>query len=85
MANERKTEIITRKHFEQFQDIIEIEEQSSDNPKIDKLLKTASKKGTGKGRPEFLISYKKNSDQEFSNYYKAQNKVYEDYKKVQDR
>ncbi len=62
MANERKTEIITRKHFEQFQDIIEIEEQSSDNPKIDKLLKTASKKGTGKGRPEFLISYKKNSD-----------------------
>ncbi len=62
MANERKTEIITRKHFEKFQDIIEIEEQSSDNPKIDKLLKTASKKGTGKGRPEFLISYKKNSD-----------------------
>ena len=62
MANERKTEIITRKHFEQFQDIIEIEEQSSDNPKIDKLLKTASKKGTGKGRPEFLISFKKNND-----------------------
>ena len=62
MANERKTEIITRKHFEKFQSIIEIEEQSSDNPQIDKLLKTASKKGTGKGRPEFLISYKKNSD-----------------------
>ncbi len=62
MANERKTEIITRKHFEQFQDIIEIEEQSSDNPKIDKLLKTASKKGTGKGRPEFLILFKKNND-----------------------
>ena len=62
MANERKTEIITRKHFEQFENIIEIEEQSSDNPKIDKLLKTASKKGTGKGRPEFLISFKKNKD-----------------------
>ena len=62
MANERKTEIIIRKHFEQFQNMIEIEEQSSDNPQIDKLLKTASKKGTGKGRPEFLISYKKNSD-----------------------
>ncbi len=62
MANERKTEIITRKHFEKFQNVIEIEEQSSDNPQIDKLLKTASKKGTGKGRPEFLISYKKNSD-----------------------
>lgn len=62
MINERKTEIITRKHFEKYCEIIEIEEQSSDNPQIDKLLKTASKKGTGKGRPDFLISYKKNSD-----------------------
>lgn len=62
MANERKTENIVRAHFEKFKDILHIEEQSSDNVKIDKLLKTASKKGSGKGRPEFLITYKTNSD-----------------------
>ena len=44
MANERKTEIITRDHFSKFLDSIYIEEQRSDNPKIDKLLKSASKK-----------------------------------------
>jgi len=62
MANERKTEIITRNHFSQFLDEIEIEEQSSDSIKIDKLLKTASKKGMGKGYPEFIITYKTNPD-----------------------
>ena len=62
MANERKTEIITRQHFSDFLTSIEIEEQRSDNPKIDKLLKTASKKGEGKGYPEFIITYKTNPD-----------------------
>ena len=62
MANERKTEIIVRSHFEQFKEIVHIEEQLSDNPKIDKLLKTASKKGSGKGKPEFLITFSGNSD-----------------------
>jgi type I restriction enzyme M protein len=62
MVNERKTEIITRQHFSKFLNKINIEEQSSDNPKIDKLLKTASKKGSGKGYPEFIISYKTNPD-----------------------
>jgi len=62
MANERKTEIITRNHFNQYQDDIEMEEQSSDNIKIDKLLKNASKKGNGKGYPEFLITYKTNAN-----------------------
>ncbi|MEK7452629.1 MAG: N-6 DNA methylase [Patescibacteria group bacterium] len=62
MANERKTEIITRDHFSNFLDSIYIEEQRSDNPKIDKLLKSASKKGGGKGYPEFIISYKTNPD-----------------------
>lgn len=62
MANERKTENIVRSHFEKFKDIIHIEEQTSDSVKIDKLLKTASKKGSGKGRPEFLITYNSNSD-----------------------
>ena len=39
-----------------------LEEQESDNPKIDKLLSGASKKGAGKGRPDFVVSYKANSD-----------------------
>lgn len=60
MTNERKTESIVRSHFEQFKDIVEIEEQASDVPKINKLLKTASKKGGGKGKPEFLITFKSN-------------------------
>jgi type I restriction-modification system DNA methylase subunit len=62
MANERKTENIVRAHFEQYKDIIQIEEQASENVRIDKLLKSASKKGSGKGRPEFLITFAGNSD-----------------------
>lgn len=62
MANERKTETIVRNHFSKYLSDIEIEEQKSDIVKIDKLLKTASKKGSGKGYPEFLIQYKLNSD-----------------------
>jgi len=62
MANERKTEIIVRNHFNKFLSSIEMEEQKSDNAKIDKLLKSASKKGSGRGYPEFLITYKTNSD-----------------------
>jgi type I restriction enzyme M protein len=61
MANERKTENIIREHFKKFKNI-NIEEQQSDNPKIDKLLKNASKKGNSKGYPDFLITYENNSD-----------------------
>lgn len=60
--NERKTEIIVRKHFESFLDIIILEEQSSDNPKIKKLLSTASKWWSGVWFPEFIIQYKDNPD-----------------------
>lgn len=60
--NERKTEEIVRKHFGVFSDGIIIEEQSSDNPKIKKLLSTASKGGLGTGFPEFIIQYKNNPD-----------------------
>lgn len=62
MANERKTESIVRSHFEKYSEIINIEEQASDNAKIDKLLKSASKKASGKGKPEFLITFSGNSD-----------------------
>jgi type I restriction-modification system DNA methylase subunit len=61
MANETKTVNIVRKHFEKYNDII-IEEQQSDRPKINKLLKNASKKGNMNGRPEFIITYKNNPD-----------------------
>lgn len=62
MANERVTENIVRKHFNYFIDKCVIEEQKSENPKINKLLKNASKKGGGKGYPEFIISIKDNPD-----------------------
>ena len=61
MANERKTEAIVRKLLREngyySDDTVTIEEQSSDNPRIDKLLKNASKSGGGKGHPEFIISF----------------------------
>ena len=62
MANERITEDIVRKHFNSYSDESTIEEQKSSIPKIDKLLKNASKKGGGKGYPEFIISLLKNPD-----------------------
>lgn len=60
--NERKTEAIVRSHFEKFRDSVEIEEQSSDNPRIKKLLSIASKGGSGAGYPEFIIQPKDNID-----------------------
>ena len=57
--NERKTEIIVRKLLAKLNyeaDDIYVEEQSSNNPKINKLLKSASKKGAGAGYPEFIIT-----------------------------
>lgn len=61
MGNERKTENIVRNHFNKFSGIT-VEEQKSDNIKINKLLKNASKKGIKHGLPEFIISYEENSD-----------------------
>ena len=57
MVNERNTENIVRGHFAQFENNCLIEEQKSENPKINKLLKNASKKGNGAGYPEFIISF----------------------------
>ncbi|PAF53819.1 hypothetical protein BKH42_03565 [Helicobacter sp. 13S00482-2] len=62
MANEKNTEILVREMlFEQgyYNDPnVIVEEQSSKNPKIDKLLKFASKNGKGKGYPEFIIQFR---------------------------
>ncbi len=60
--NERKTEDIVRDHFKKYLESIIIEAQSSDTPKIKKLLSTASKGGLGRGSPEFIIQYKQNPD-----------------------
>ena len=60
--NERKTENLVRKHFEEYDSEIKIEEQRSDSPRIQKLLKSASKTGTGIGRPEFIIQFNNQPD-----------------------
>ncbi|MDD9337600.1 MAG: N-6 DNA methylase [Rickettsiaceae bacterium] len=66
MLNERITENIVRNLLREKgyynDDNLIIEEQSSINPKIDKLLKNSSKSGNGAGRPEFIISFKNNPD-----------------------
>lgn len=62
LKNERETEDIVRDHFKKYLEDIVLEEQSSRNLKIQKLLNTASKGGSGKGFPEFIIQYKNNSD-----------------------
>lgn len=59
--NERKTENYVRQKlaelgYYQNPNII-VEEQQSENPRIKKLLKNASKKGHGVGYPDFIISY----------------------------
>jgi len=66
MGNEAKTENLVREYlgkrgYHDSQDIL-VEEKKSDNPKIDKLLKNASKKGNKQGYPEFIISSKIHSE-----------------------
>ena len=60
--NERRTENFVRKHFEEYDSQIKIEEQKSDTPHIQKLLRTASKTGTGRGYPDFIIQFNERSD-----------------------
>ena len=56
MLNERITESIVRRHFEQYSNQLVIEEQRSANRRIHNLLSRASKRGTGnRGMPEFII------------------------------
>lgn len=66
MANERKTEklvrnLLTKNGYYDDYGIV-IEEQQSDYQVINKLLTVASKKGTGKGYPEFIIRSKDHAD-----------------------
>lgn len=66
MANEAKTEQIIREllykaNYYNDSDLI-VEEQKSDNPAINKLLKNASKRGIRNGYPDFIIHSKKYPD-----------------------
>ncbi len=66
MGNEAKTENLVRGFLREqgYYDNtdITVEEKKSDNPKVDKLLKNASKKGNKQGYPEFIISSKMRSE-----------------------
>ncbi len=61
MGNERITENIVRDIFKNDKlyklGKVTVEEQKSSNPRIDKLLKTASKSGEGIGKPEFIVTF----------------------------
>ena len=63
MANERITENIVRQYIQKDElftgNKIIVEEQYSENIKINKLLKNASKSGSGKGCPDLLFNFKK--------------------------
>ena len=69
MVNERKTEELIREILKRNKTVYEkemeqsiiIEEQKSDNPRIEKLLKIASKSGLGVGKPEFIVSFPNNN------------------------
>lgn len=64
MANESITDDLVNDYFknDDYSKKVIIERQASKNLKINKLLKNASKKGTGKGYPDFIIQYKESSD-----------------------
>ena len=60
MMNERKTEDLVEQRLREQgyylpEGDIVVEKQRSDAPRLQKLLKTASKRGLGAGKPEFLI------------------------------
>lgn len=60
MGNERNTENIVRDILKENKiqyKKVKIYEQKTDNPLIEKLLQNASKKGEGKGKPEFIITF----------------------------
>lgn len=85
--NESITDNIVRDYFKQFEEDVIIEQKSSSNPIIDKLLKNASKKGNGKGFPDCIIQYKKDTnfvivieDKADKNYHESEtHKEYDKY------
>src|SRR3989338_7710741 len=89
--NEKKTENLSRRLLKKV-DIFDndnfiVEEQKSDSPVIQKLLKNASKSGDGLGKPEFIV--RKKDDNDFlivieckadTKYHESKNRnLYKDY------
>ena len=66
MRNERITEALVRSRLRKSgyfdEGHVRVEEQKSAYPRILKLLRVASKRGTGAGFPDFIISSEKQSD-----------------------
>ena len=64
MVNESITDDFVRDHFiqDKFNKKVKIERQISKNPRIQKLLINASKKGNAHGRPDFIISFNELKD-----------------------
>lgn len=65
ILNERITENIVRDAFRENRKSypnVSIFEQKTDNPRIEKLLKLASKQGAGEGKPEFLVTFADEKD-----------------------
>lgn len=63
MMNERITENIVRQHFSSYEDVVQLEEQRSESLRIQRLLQTASKSGTGRiGKPEFIVRFNEAPD-----------------------
>jgi len=63
MKNERLTENIVRENFKKdplFRSV-KLEEQRSINKNVIKLLQSASKGGTGSGKPDFIVTFPVNS------------------------
>ena len=60
--NESKTENLIRKHFSAYPSEIRIEEKLSDDPRVQKLLKSASKSGEGRGYPDFILHFNDKPD-----------------------
>jgi len=51
-----------REHGYEDDDTLTIERESSTRDQINKLLNTASKRGSGVGRPDFIVTYEDNRD-----------------------
>ena len=62
MPSERKTESVVRRQFDEYGGEVVVEEQDAESPEIAKLLKAASKSGTGPGRPDFIVTLENEPD-----------------------
>jgi hypothetical protein len=62
--NERRTEALVRNYFESDTSVsaLRVDEQAPSDPTLRRLLQTASKQGSGVGKPEFIITSPDHAD-----------------------